>query len=124
VDASALAKLLLREPETDALRHVLDGAHLVSSALTATELRRAVRRHGPSVAGRVDGLLATVTLLAVDRPVLDRAVALGPVTLRSLDALHLATALDLGPRLDVLLTYDLRLAEAAGAAGLTVAGPA
>jgi predicted nucleic acid-binding protein len=65
-----------------------------------------------------------LTLVRLDEPLLDRAAELEPLGLRSLDALHLAAALTVGPDLGVFLTYDLRLAEAATNAGLVVDSPA
>jgi predicted nucleic acid-binding protein len=68
-------------------------------------------------------LLATITLLRLDDPLLDRAADLEPSELRSLDAVHVAAALSLGPDLGVLVTYDDRLADAARLQGLQVSRP-
>ena len=62
--------------------------------------------------------------MRVDDAVLDGAAAIDPAELRSLDAVHLATALGIGERLDGVVTYDARLREAADLAGLTVLMPA
>jgi len=65
-----------------------------------------------------------VVLIAIENPILEAAASVGPQTLRSLDAIHLATAQELGDDLGVLITYDRRLAEAAAELGLPVASPA
>jgi predicted nucleic acid-binding protein len=68
-------------------------------------------------------VLDSVTLISVSTTILERAALLEPTTMRSLDSVHLATALDLGDELDVMVTYDHRLAEAAQASGLVVVAP-
>lgn len=111
------------EAESIDLRVALHGLRLVSSELTVTELRRAVVRRAPVPVRRADQVLAAVALLPLDRRLLEAAGALPPPALRTLDALHLGAALGLGPRLDVLVTYDHRLRDAAAVAGLPVASP-
>jgi hypothetical protein len=127
LDTSALVKLVVREPESAALIGLLTknpGPH-VSSALARTELVRAVRRHGdPAAAGRALDVLAGVALMNMTTDVLDEAAVLEPRTLRTLDALHLASALRLGADVDGMVVYDARLAEAARARGLDVLVPA
>jgi predicted nucleic acid-binding protein len=125
LDSSAVTKLVVSEPESAALAERLSGQILVGSALLVTEVSRAVRR----VLGRShDDVLAEVLdvidLVVVDRAVLSTAADLAPAGLRTLDALHLASALALGDRLDVLIAYDDRLLDAARAAGLAVEAPA
>ena len=85
---------------------------------------RAVRRatESDAVVRRADDLVAQVSLIALDAAVIRLAGELPPRTLRSLDAIHLATALSLGQDLDAFLTYDRRLGAAATAAGVTVLG--
>ena len=126
LDSSAIVKLAVREPESMALRAYLT-RHLdrVSSALARVEVFRALRRTRGSRtilhdAGRV---LERIALVAVDAPILNDAAALEPTELRSLDAVHLATALSLDG-LDAVVTYDRRLGDAASAAGLRVVFPA
>jgi predicted nucleic acid-binding protein len=125
IDTSALVKLLVPERESRALQQwlVADGSSLVSSALTRVELMRAVRRSGRSSPEQVSALLRTVSLLGLSDLVLDRAGRLDPVELRSLDAIHVATALDLGSEIDTLLTYDARLISFCSGFGLVVASP-
>jgi len=123
-DSSALAKLVLAEAESIALAAELRGADVVTSALARTELRRAVLRAG--VAGldrRVELVLGRVSQLALDDEVIDRASSLSPPAMRSLDALHVASALGLGDLLDGLVTYDVRMAAAAEGHGIRVLSP-
>lgn len=125
VDTSALAKLVVIEPETMPLQTWLvdQDEPLVTSDLTRTELMRAVRRGAPDLAHRVREVLDIVALIAATGAIFDAAGRLEPAALRSLDAVHLATAIDLGDDLDGLVTYDDRLALAARAYGITVADP-
>lgn len=123
VDASALAKLVIREAESDALRRYLElRTDRASSRLAAIEVPRACWRAGfdaEDVARRIKGM----TLIELDVRVSRIAATLSPATLRSSDAAHLATALQMGEDLEAFVTYDRRLAEAARAAGLTVVAP-
>lgn len=96
----------------------------MSSALLLVEGRRAAARYGSLALGRARGALATVTLLPIDDLTLESAADLEPQQLRSLDALHLATATSLGKDLGRFYSYDVRLADAAGALGLDVRTPA
>jgi uncharacterized protein len=126
LDTSALVKLVVAEAETPALRSWLKASErdAVTSDLTRTELIRAVRRGAPDRATRAREVLDAVTLLQVTPAVFEAAARLDPLTLRSLDAVHLASALDLGDDLDGLVTYDERLAEAAESYGVPVIAPA
>ena len=123
VDTSALAALLIDQPESAALLDWLDStaAELVSSDLLETELRRVAVREGLDQSD-VTRLLDGVALAALDRAVYRGAGYLPMPYLRTLDALHLEAAI----RLDAsaVLTYDRRLGEAARAAGLDVFAPA
>ncbi len=126
VDSSAFVKLISLEPETDALLQWL-GEHrpsLFASELLRTEVIRAVRRFDASALVATKELLLTVNLLAMPSSTFARAAELDPQILRSLDALHLASALDLGDDLDGLVTYDDRLAEACALHGIAVIAPA
>lgn len=122
LDASAIVKLVVAEPETAALeRDLADRDGLFSSRLGAAEvLRAAHRRSNRRVLQQTDDVLDALVLMDVTPPILKRAATLTPDDLRTLDAIHLATALSVGvPDLD-FLTYDRRLAEAAKAQGLSV----
>jgi predicted nucleic acid-binding protein len=118
-------KLPLREAEGDALRDELaewDG--YVSSALLAVEAIRACARYGKRYADDARMFLEGLALLPLDEAVLAEAASLRPVGLRSLDALHLATALSVKDEIGCFVTYDQRLADAAGERSLNVVRPA
>ncbi|MEM9747013.1 MAG: type II toxin-antitoxin system VapC family toxin [Actinomycetota bacterium] len=125
VDTSALAKLVVAEPETERLRAWLrdNDDDLVSSDLTRTELIRAVRRVDPSLAVRAREVLDTVYLTEVTSAIFTEAGRLDPTALRSLDAIHVAAALDLGDDIDTFVTYDERLAMAARVNALATIAP-
>ena len=123
LDSSAIVKLVSREPETPALVDVVRAAPaLISSALARAEVVRAVRRVRGNVA-RAEGVLDAIAVVPIDDGIIRSAAALDPVTLRTLDAIHVATALSLGTDLSQLATYDGRLAEAAVGAGIDVISP-
>jgi predicted nucleic acid-binding protein len=129
-DASALVKLVRDEAESDALRAYLEDADLVSSELVLTEVPRAVRRAAALdpelpldlLIDRTGQLLDAVALATLDRALLAGAGALAEPALRALDAIHVATAVDLHP-LDAFVTYDERQAAAARLAGLRTTAP-
>ena len=123
VESSALAKLVVVEVGSGALRGHLRGRSLVTSALTRVEVARAVRRAGVPAVPTLEEVLRTVTVIAIHDEVLRRAGQLDPAALRSLDAIHLATALHLAEDLDNFITYDRQLGRAAVAAGLSVDSP-
>jgi uncharacterized protein len=125
LDTSAVVKLLVREGETAALRRWLRRRpRRVASALLSVELLRAARRAGePRLVVEARRLLSGITLVDVDGAVLDRAGELEPGQLRTLDAIHLATALSVGAELDAVVTYDRRMADAAALVGLAIAAP-
>jgi predicted nucleic acid-binding protein len=125
LDASAFVKLLVHEPETPALQASLLGQRgLVASRLTLLETQRAVRRRpGAALIATLEDLTNATVLVEIDASTIERAAAIDPPLLRSLDAIHLASALAVGdPSLHVI-TYDDRLADAARANGLTVVQP-
>lgn len=125
LDTSALAKLVVAEAETDAFRAWLAQADRepVSCDLTRTELARAVRRVAPDRAVLARNVLDAVTLLAVTTSTFEAAGRLESTMLRTLDAIHIAAALELGDELDSIVTYDERMADAARANGLPVTAP-
>lgn len=127
LDSSALVKLVVSEPETPALlEYLASQPERISSALAVVEVHRAIRRAGLAarIEARCDQVLARIGLVKVDTGVLREAAKLGPRALRSLDAVHLATALSLGDQLRAFVAYDRRLLDAAAAAGLEVQVPA
>lgn len=127
LDSSALVKLVQRETESTALRRYLRGYQgdlRVTSALARTEVVRAVWGGGPAAVAHARRVLSRVHQVDVSRAVLDDAAVLAPGTiLRSLDALHIATASVLGADLRALITYDGRMATAAAGLGMTVRVP-
>lgn len=126
LDTSAAVKLVVSESGSRAMSNWAS-AHsddVLSSDLLRTELLRATRRGAPEQMTRARAVLDSVTLLGVPTETFERAAELEPHLLRSLDALHLAVALELGDDLDGLVTYDERLAEAAGLHGVEVISPA
>lgn len=125
LDTSAFIKLVRSEQESEALReHIGAGDELISSALLVVEGRRAAARYGRIALDRARRALVAITLIPVDDRILERAAGLEPSKLRSLDALHLAAALELGPReIAAFLCYDERLAVAAKALKFEVRAP-
>lgn len=128
-DSSALVKLVIAEPHSEALvDFVADRATTpqVSSELAVTELRRTLLRiAGPPAAdAKANEVLSGLILLPVTRNVLEYAAALPGKHLRSVDAIHLASALRLRSGLTEIVTYDVRMADAAREAGVAVATPA
>lgn len=125
LDSSALVKLAVREPESVALRRYLSRHRpLMSSALARTEVAQALLPLGPDAVRRGREVLARVALLRINDRTLDAAGLLTPMELRSLDAIHLASAEQLGSDLRAFVTYDERLAAAAAGRGLRVIQPA
>jgi predicted nucleic acid-binding protein len=126
LDTSAIVKLVSREPETAALAEALTAwPERLSSALARVELHRAVRRAGLGLPARrrAEAVLAAIALVHVDETVLRLAASLRDRTLRSLDAIHLATALSLGDLPALFVTYDARQKAAAAALRLDVRSP-
>ncbi len=125
VDTSALVKLIVNEAGTVALRAWLaeQPRDLVACDLARTELLRAVRRAVPDRVLRAREVLDAVTLMDVTTEIFEAAGRLDPTVLRTLDAIHLAAALDLGDDLEGIVTYDERLAQAAHASGIAVTSP-
>ena len=124
LDSSAIVKLAVEEPESAALRRYLRRRRpFVTSALARIEVARALLPLGQAAVRRGQDVQSRVDLVRVNERVLSTAGALLPVELRSLDAIHLATAQQLGTDLARVVTYDERMAAAAGALGWSVAAP-
>jgi uncharacterized protein len=121
VDASAFVKLVLLEAESDVLESALREWRWISSALLEVELMRAVRRRKPSEVAAARRLLTTGELIEIGPAVRRAASELDG--LRTLDAIHLASALSLEDHIGAFFAYDRRLAAAAQARGLTVTVP-
>ncbi|HWK29043.1 MAG TPA: PIN domain-containing protein [Solirubrobacter sp.] len=123
LDSSALVKLIVVEAETAALRReLLRWPHRVSSALTAVELTRAAQRIGPHAVPLAARVPAGIDLLSIDA-VVPAAMRVGSNLLRSLDAIHLATAASISGELQALITYDRRILADAQTMGLPVLAP-
>jgi predicted nucleic acid-binding protein len=124
LDSSAIVKLAVREPQSDALRRYLRARRpLLSSALARTEVLRALLPGGESAVAAGRRVLERVDLVRVNDRILNLAGSLLPVELRSLDAIHLATARRLGAELSEIVTYDERMVAAARSMGLKTATP-
>jgi len=125
LDSSAIVKLIVKEQESTALRRYLRGRQvLVSSALARTEVKRAVLQLGVPAMQRADDVLNRIELVRLNNAVLNAAGVMKPDELRSLDAIHLATATLFETTLSDLVTYDARMSAAAQAHGWAVAAPA
>lgn len=124
VDASALTKLILDEPDSTTMRRWYVGSERVlCSRIGIVETRRAVGRSKHDAA-HLDVILRSVEVVEFDADIARQASMIAPATLNTLDAIHLASAVRLGEAVDAFVTYDNRLAEAARAAGLPVIRPA
>lgn len=125
LDSSAIVKLVVHEDLSVPLRtYMRRRGPLASSAIARAEVLRAVRRWGESGVRSAEAVLTRIDLLRVNDRILDAAGALGPADLRTLDAIHLASAADLGDLLAAFITYDDRLGAAARAMGWRVVAPA
>lgn len=124
-DTSALAKLVLRENESDALERFLDvsSAQPATSEISHIELVRAVMRHDPAKLNIALDVLAEMVMLPLTAAMKEVAGRLKPASLRSLDAIHLATALEIQADLHSMVSYDNRLVEASRAAGIETVSP-
>lgn len=124
LDTSALVKLVVREAETDRLRSWL-GEHesdiRFSSRLSQLELLRVSARHAPEVQEQARRVLMSIALVDVTREILERAVDLPG--LRSLDAIHLATAMIAHEQLTAVVTYDERMLATARLLSLRAESP-
>jgi uncharacterized protein len=124
LDASALVKLVIPEVESSVLQAYVDARSLLASCtLARVELPRAVAPHGAAALATSHELLTQLDLVQLDDELLDLAGELEG-NLRSLDAIHVAAAMELGDGLEALITYDVRMAAAARALGLPVLAPA
>ena len=130
LDSSAAVKLAMHEAESDALATFLQepgasgaGTELVSSELLVTEIHRALRPQGAQGALRATRVLGLVDIVSVSSTVLRVAAEIPQDSLRTLNAIHLATALAVHDTLAGLITYDHRLAAAASEAGIPVVSP-
>lgn len=123
LDSSALVKLIAIEAETAALRQELrrwpDRASSLLATVEVTLTARRLGGHAPTVAARV---LAGLRLLAID-PIVPAAEQIGGTTLRSLDEIHLATAISISHQIGALISYDQRMISEGQTLGLPVLSP-
>lgn len=127
LDSAAVVKLAHAEAESPALRAWLDEraeTGWVSSVLTEIESFRALARYAPDAVSRLPAVLDQIELIGLDPPIRILAQTVRPATVRSLDAIHLGTALHARVTLTSFVTYDKRLRNAAAAADLPVDSPA
>ncbi|MEX0699708.1 MAG: type II toxin-antitoxin system VapC family toxin [Acidimicrobiia bacterium] len=125
VDTSAFLKMVARETHSAAMRRFAEqnDGNLVSSDLMRTEAIRTARRHSKAALAETRSRLEVLTILSLTPEVFDRAAELDPDILRTLDALHVSSALSLGDELEGFVTYDIRMAEAAAIHGVSVKSP-
>jgi uncharacterized protein len=126
LDSAAVVKLVHAEADSEALRRWLsEQADLAwtSSVLVEIETFRALARHAPDALARLPPVLDLIDTVDLQPRIRRLARTVTPASVRSLDAVHLATALHLGSQLAWLFTYDKRLADAATNAGLPVSAP-
>lgn len=124
LDSSAIVKLAVREPESEALRkHLRRRRPWMSSSLARTEVLRALLPGGERATAAGRAVLARCDLVRVNDRLLNLAGTMQPADLRSLDAIHLATAQRLGEDVGEVVVYDERLAAAARAMGYRVSSP-
>ena len=127
MDSAAVIKLVHAEPESAALRNWLDERaeiQWISSVLTEIGSFRALARYAPQAASRLPAVLDQIDLIDLDQPIRRLAQTVTLATVRSLDAIHLVTALRSRSSLTSFVTYDKRLLDAAQAAGLPINAPA
>jgi predicted nucleic acid-binding protein len=125
-DTSALVKLVFEETESAALAEwlaVREDVPKVSSDLSTVELLRTCRRVNDAAVEGANQLLGGIDLLPMDLAIVEKAASLAPTELRSLDAIHLASALSVKTNLTALVAYDVRLCSTAAEAGIKVVSP-
>ena len=126
LDSSALVKLVFEETESDALAQWLADRQAMpkfSSELTTIELVRTCRRRDADAVVGARQVLAGLDLMPLTADLVESASSIGPPDLRSLDAIHLSSALLISEDVTAFVAYDVRLKTAALAAGLEVVAP-
>jgi len=125
LDSSAIVKLVAEEAESNALlRYLAERPARFTSQIARIEVPRALARaHGADAARAAVPVLDRIVTVALDDQIVSIAAQLAPSGLRTLDAVHLASAMAVGEELDVVVAYDHRLGDAARRAGLAVASP-
>jgi uncharacterized protein len=126
LDSAAVVKLVHAETESAALRGWLGEraeTGWISSVLTEIESFRALARYAPLAVARLPAVLDQIELIGLDPPIRILAQTARPAAVRSLDAIHLGTALHARRAVTSFVTYDKRLLDAALAAGLPADSP-
>lgn len=126
LDTSALVKLVVEEAETEALQRFIAGIDqemLITSALSRTELLRAAQRRDVDTVEKAREVLDAIAAITITQALLDSAGVMAPSTLRTLDAIHLASATELGAELRGFVAYDARLLAVAAQAGIQTITP-
>jgi uncharacterized protein len=125
VDSSAFVKLIIPEDSSALLKDWLDHSTSLplASEVLHVEVLRAVRRRAPHRLPIARHMLGGVVEVAMTQGIADRAAWLEPTTVRSLDAIHIATAMEVGDQVQAFLTYDRRMSDAASAYGFEVVAP-
>jgi predicted nucleic acid-binding protein len=121
LDASAITKLVVDEPQSAALERLVVGKALATSRVAVVEVTKAVARADPGADAW--GVLSRMAFVEIDADLARLAGATGGPSLRALDAVHVASALRLVPEIAAFVTYDDRQADAARAAGFDVVAP-
>jgi predicted nucleic acid-binding protein len=125
LDASALVKLVAPEEETGALAaYLAEHRSQATSVIGLVEVRRAVARRPGVARERVEDVLGRISAIDLDPATVGAAGSIGPAELRTLDAIHLASAAALGDDLEAVVTYDRRMADAARALEMPDVAPA
>lgn len=124
LDASAIVRIIADEPGRAAtVAFLRDHETRVTSVVSTVEVPRAVARKRADAVLAAEAFLTDLVVVGLVSGIVSRAATLTPPALRTLDAIHLATALELGRELDAFVTYDTRLGDAARSMGLPVAAP-
>ncbi len=124
LDASAIVKLIVAEPGSGELLALLaDATSLATSVVAAVEVPRAIARYRPDSRAVAASVLDGMTLIGFSSRQATEAATVRPLTLRSLDAIHLAAALNVRDELSAFVTYDRRLADAARLVDVPVLSP-
>lgn len=126
LDSSALVKLVFDEAESEALARWLgerQDVPKISSQISTIELLRTCRRRDEDAVAGARQLLAGLDLVPIGADLVEQAALVSPPLLRSLEAIHLASALSVSEDVTSFVVYDTRLGAAAAGAGLAVAAP-
>lgn len=123
IDSSAILKLILREAESEAVISI-PRARFITSEISRVEVIRAILRYEPSALKIAEQVLKNLNFVRIDSQTLIQAERLPDrISLRALDAIHIAVAAKMGLKINSVLTYDKQMAKAAQALGFEVLSP-